>query len=39
MNDRGAESRPIKSESEKFRVARVARNMPSDNKEKHWMSI
>jgi len=38
MNDRGAERRPTNNEREKFRVARVARNMPSKRREKEWNS-
>ena len=32
-NDRGADSRPTNSESEKFKVARVARNIPRRSSE------
>jgi len=38
MKDSGAERRPTNSESEKLRVARVARNMPSRSREKEWSS-
>ena len=34
----GLESRPTNRESEKFSVARVARNIPSKRSEKHWRS-
>ena len=35
MNERGVESKPTKSESEKLRVAKVARNIPRRRREKH----
>lgn len=33
MNDSGVERRPTNNESEKFRVASVARNMPRTSRE------
>lgn len=37
-NESGAANRPTRKESEKLRVARVARNMPKSSKEKHCRS-
>lgn len=35
--DRGAARRPINSESEKFKVARVAKNIPNRSRENDWI--
>lgn len=36
MKESGVDSRPTNKESEKLRVASVARNIPSKRSEKHW---
>ena len=33
----GMQARPTKSESEKFRVAKVAKNIPRSRWERHWV--
>lgn len=34
--DKGVERRPMRNAREKFRVDRVARNIPRRRREKHW---
>ena len=36
-NDRGADRRPTNRESEKFKVARVAKNIPNRSRENEWI--
>ena len=36
-NDRGADRRPTNRESEKFKVARVAKNIPNRSRENDWI--
>ena len=39
MNESGVDRSPTNKDSEKFRVANVARNIPRSKSEKHWISI
>ena len=39
MKDSGVERKPMRNARLKFRVERVARNMPRRRKEMHWMRM